>query len=84
MRRISVVLVLFFLVLLVSCQNGEQSGPPVQNVVLDLALDQKLFLSEIADSIDIIPLEQTNESDIGLVWRVIPYKDKFYMMNLRI
>ena len=51
---------------------------------ISVVLDKKLFLSEIADSIDIIPLEQTNESDIGLVWRVIPYKDKFYMMNLRI
>lgn len=73
----------FILVLLAfhSCQNRSLSGTPVQNVVLDLDLDQKLFLSEIADSIEIIPLEQTDESDIRLVWRLVSYKDRYYFLN---
>ena len=64
-----------------SCQSNEPSGTPVQNVVLDLDLDQKLFLSEIADSIEIIPLEQTDESDIRLVWRLVTYKNRYYFYN---
>ena len=64
-----------------SCQSNEPSGTPVQNVVLDLDLDQKLFLSEFADSIEIVPLEQTGESDIRLVWRLVTYKDRYYFFN---
>ena len=75
------VVAVFALIAAFSCQSGKQSGSPVQNVVLDLNLDQKLFLSEIADSIEIIPLEQTDESDIRLVWRLVPYKDRYYFFN---
>ena len=75
------VVAVFALIAAFSCQSGKQSGSPVQNVVLDLNLDQKLFLSEIADSIEIIPLEQTDESDIRLVYRMVAYKDRYYFYN---
>ena len=57
MKHISALFTLLALLCFSSCQSNEPSGTPVQNVVLDLDLDQKLFLSEIADSIEIIPLE---------------------------
>lgn len=81
MKHISALFTLLALVCFSSCQSYESSGTPVQNVVLDLDLDQKLFLSEIADSIEIIPLEQTDESDIRLVWRLVTYKDRYYFFN---
>ena len=81
MKYISTFFTLLALLCFSSCQSNEPSGTPVQNVVLDLDLDQKLFLSEIADSIEIIPLEQTDGSDIGEVWRIIPYKGRFYILN---
>ena len=81
MKHISALFTLLALLCFSSCQSNEPSGTPVQNVVLDLDLDQKLFLSEIADSIEVIPLEHTDESSIKLVWRVIPYKGRYYIMN---
>ena len=81
MKHISALFTLLALLCFSSCQSNEPSGTPVQNVVLDLDLDQKLFLSEIADSIEIIPLEQTDESDIRLVWRLVTYKDRYYFFN---
>ena len=81
MKHISAIFNLLTLLCFFSCQSNEPSGTPVQNVVLDLDLDQKLFLSEIADSIEVISLEHTNESDISLVWRIIPYKDRYYIKN---
>ena len=80
MKHISALFTLLALLCFSSCQS-KPSGTPVQNVVLDLDLDQKLFLSEIADSIEVISLEHTNESDISLVWRIIPYKDRYYIKN---
>ena len=81
MKYISTFFTLLALLCFSSCQSNEPSGTPVQNVVLDLDLDQKLFLSEIADSIEIIPLEQTDDSNIGDICRIIFHKDRFYMMN---
>ena len=82
--KYSLIKILFFIVLsaFVSCHSNKQSGTSVQNIILNLNLDQKLFLSEIADSIEIIPLEQTDESDISLVWRIVPHKDRYYMLNM--
>ena len=79
MKYISTFFTLLALLCFSSCQSNEPSGTPVQNVVLDLDLDQKLFLSEIADSIEIIPLEHTDESDIRLVWRLVTYKNSIYL-----
>lgn len=53
----------------------------VENILLDLNTEQQLRLSEIADTVEVILLEQTDESDIARVERIIPYKDKYYIMS---
>lgn len=75
-------LVLFLLAsLLFGCGEKQETGTPVQTITLDLHVDQQLLLSEIADSIEVISLEQTDESDIAHVNRIIPYKDYYYIFQ---
>ena len=74
------ILCLFVLISFLSCQKQE-IGTPVQTITLDLHVDQQLLLSEIADSIEIISLEQTDESDIAHINRIIPYKDHYYIFQ---
>ena len=74
------ILCLFVLISFLSCQKQE-TGTPVQTITLDLHVDQQLLLSEIADSIEIISLEQTDESDIAHINRIISYKDYYYIFQ---
>lgn len=74
-------IIISFLFILCSCQGGAPTSGSIQNVLLDLDVDQKLFLSEIADSIEIVPLEHTDESDIRLIYRLVAYKGRYYCYN---
>lgn len=66
---------------LVSCQSKKEVDSLVRNIVLDLNTEQDLRLSEIADTVEVIPLEQTYGSDIAQVERFIPYKEHYYVLN---
>ena len=66
---------------LVSCQSKKEVGSSVRNIVLDLNTEQDLRLSEIADTVEVIPLEQTYDSNIAQVERFIPYKEYYYVLN---
>ncbi|MBP3663926.1 MAG: 6-bladed beta-propeller, partial [Tyzzerella sp.] len=66
---------------LVSCQSKKEVDSSVRNIVLDLNTEQDLRLSEIADTVEVIPLEQTYDSDIAQVERFIPYKEHYYVLN---
>ena len=78
--RLSISL-LSFIIIGVSCQSVEKTDSFVKNIVLDLNTSQELRLSEIADTVEIIPLEQTYNSDIAQVERFIPYKEHYYVLN---
>lgn len=81
-NRIEVAFVAAIMVgLCVSCQSVKETEPSVKNVLLDIDLGQELRLSEIADTVEVILLEQTDDSDIAMVERFIPYKDRYYVMN---
>lgn len=73
---LSLLVISFF-----SCQNAKDSGLSVKNIVLDLNTSQELRLSEIADTVEMIPLEQVYDSDIAQVERIIPYKGHYYILN---
>ena len=75
------VILLLLLIPLVSCQDVEKTNSSVKNVLLDINMDGELRLSEIADTVEVILLEQTDDSDIALVERFIPYKDRYYVMS---
>ena len=70
-----------WIVLFVSCQDVQETDSLVKNIVLDLNTDQELRLSEITDTVEFIPLEQTYDSDIAQVERFIPYKGHYYVLN---
>lgn len=75
---------LFFILLVslfFSCSNSQHPLTQVENVILDLDLQKELKLSSIADSIEVIPFEQTEYSDIAQIRRIIPYKDRYYILN---
>lgn len=78
MRKLflSLLVVPFF-----SCMGTKESGSSVKNIVLDLNTNQELRLSEIADTVEMIPLEQVYDSDIAQVERIIPYKGHYYILN---
>ena len=75
------IILLLLLIPLVSCQDVEKTNSSVKNVLLDIKMDGELRLSEIADTVEVILLEQTYDSDIALVERFIPYKDRYYVMS---
>lgn len=75
------IILLSLIALLASCQDVKETNSSVKNIQLDINIDQELRLSEIADSVEVILLEQTDESDIARVERIIPYKNKYYVMN---
>ena len=75
------IILLSLIALLASCQDVKETNSSVKNIQLDINIDQELRLSEIADSVEVILLEQTDESDIARVERIIPYKNKYYVMK---
>ena len=74
-------LLLLLIVFFVSCQDSKEPNLQVKNVLLDINIEQELRLSEIADTVEVVLLEQTDDSNIALVERIIPYKDRYYVMN---
>jgi len=66
---------------LASCQEVKETNSSVKDILLDININQELRLSEIADSVEVIPLEQTDESNIAMVERIISYKNKYYVMS---
>lgn len=79
MKKLCLMLVV---ALLASCQHRtDEKSLPVKNVLLDINTGQTIRLSEVADSVEVIFLEQTDDSDIARVERIIPYKGKYYMLN---
>ena len=75
------LILLLWVVVLGSCQSAKDVDSSVKKVLLDINADQELRLSEIADTVEVIPLEQTYDSDIALVERIIPYKGHYYILN---
>lgn len=69
------------LILVSACQEKMVVPSDLQHISLSLETEQKLFLSEIADSIEIIPLEQTDESDLATVMKIIYHKGRYYLLN---
>ena len=53
------IILLLLLIPLVSCQDVEKTNSSVKNVLLDINMDGELRLSEIADTVEVILLEQT-------------------------
>ena len=78
MKKLNLVLLIC---LFASCSNKQDFLSPVENIVLNLDLKDELKLSDIADSIEVIPFEQTEYSDIAQIRRIIPYKDRYYLLN---
>ena len=75
------IIFLSLIVSFVSCQDVRDADLSVENVPLNIGTNQELRLSEIADEVEVILLEQTDESNIGRVERILPYKDKYYVMS---
>lgn len=78
MKKIQLLL---FIVCFASCKDVEESNSLVKDILLDINTNQELRLSEIADTVEVICLEQTDESNIGRIERIIPYKDMYYVMS---
>lgn len=74
-------LFLSLIVFLISCQESKDPSFQVKSILLDINAGQELRLSEIADTVEVIFLEQTDDSDIAYVERIIPYKDRYYVMS---
>ena len=72
---------LLLIVSFVSCQDVKETNSSVENILLNINIEQELRLSEIADTVEIIFLEQTDDSDITQVKRILPYKDRYYVMS---
>ena len=53
----------------------------VQHIKLDLHPEQKLFFSELSDSIEIIPLQLTDDSNLDKILRIVCHKGRIYLMN---
>lgn len=69
-----------FLLLFFSCSEPQQKINKVQKV--DVNSSDKVKLSELFSNCDIVPLETTDSSLIGLVIdRVECYKDRIYVLN---
>ena len=75
------IILLSLVVSFVSCQNVKETNSSVKNILLDMDTKKELRLSEIADTVEVILLEQTDESDIARVERILPYKEKYYVMS---
>lgn len=78
MRKVVFLLLTLFMV---SCQHVEKGDKSVKKILLDIKSGDELRLSEFVDSIEVILLEQTDESDIAHVERIIPFDGKYYIMS---
>ncbi|MBQ2856062.1 MAG: 6-bladed beta-propeller [Bacteroidaceae bacterium] len=74
-------LLLSLIVSFTSCQDVKEINSSVKDILLDINTNQELRLSEIAETVEVIFLEQTDDSDIAMVERFIPYKDMYYVMS---
>lgn len=64
-----------------SCSEIKVKENKVQHIKLDLHPNQKLYLSELSDSIEIIPLQLTDNSNLDKVLRIVYHKERIYLMN---
>lgn len=78
MRKFGIYILL---VLFSSCHQVNDSNGNIEKIFLDVSASGDIKLSEITDTVEIIPLEQTDESDIARIERIIPYKDKYFLLN---
>ena len=74
-------ILLLLIISFISCQDVRETDLVVKNILLDINVNQELRLSEIADTVEIILLEQTDESDVARVERILPYKEKYYVLS---
>lgn len=74
-------MLLLLIISFISCHDVKENNLSVKDILLDININQELRLSEIADTVEVILLEQTDESNVGRVERFIPYKDKYYVMS---
>lgn len=76
------ILLLIFVPFLFCCKNKDvESESAIKKIVLDLNTSQHIGFSEFAESIDFTLFEQTDESNISLVKRIISHKDRYYLLN---
>lgn len=74
------ITILLFSSLLLSCKRGEKEG--IDGVeVINVEVSDRLYLSQITDSVCLIPLETDLNHIIGTVKRVISWKDKFFILS---
>ena len=74
-------ILLLLIISFISCQDVRETDLVVKDILLDINVNQELRLSEIADTVEIILLEQTDESDVARVERILPYKEKYYVLS---
>ena len=75
--------IIFFLAVFCtfSCSEIKVKENKVQHIKLDLHPNQKLFFSELSDSIEIIPLQLTDDSNLDKILRIVCHKGRIYLMN---
>lgn len=78
---------MIFFMLLFSILGGCETKKTKEEKYLKISIDPgKVTISPISDfysSIEIIPLETTNESIFGTSYKILLYNDKFYVLDLK-
>ena len=67
--------------LLLSCQKSNKEISNVQEIDCSFDESMTIKLSEITDSIEIVPLETKEESFIGMACQIKTYNRKYYIGN---
>ncbi|MGL5228952.1 MAG: 6-bladed beta-propeller [Bacteroidales bacterium] len=75
-------IILLVLSLLISCSSGNKEQT-VSHKYIKIYPKSSIRLSEIAKSVELIPLEQTDQSNLGLVMKIIPDDDRYYLLDSR-
>lgn len=85
MKKLIILLAVILLVIIVVIFSGKDSRTSVSETAVGIAWncdsDDEIRLSDIADTVSLLPLETTKQSLIGEVSKLVSGKDAFYILD---
>lgn len=75
-------IILLAMLLVISCSSGSKTGI-LSDKYIKVDPMPSIRLSEIAKSVELVSLEQTDQSNLGFVMKIVPEGDRYYLLDSR-
>lgn len=76
----TIVVLMLFLMMIVSCKHREIGGCE-QIIVNDASIQDKTDISDLVESVKIIPIKENNESNIGFLYKLFVVNGKYVVCD---